>query len=349
MLSLRPSVHQIKHLLGYASADLTDRAIERWTIAPARERLVPPAKFLPGQLERILGAEFGSIESVVRDFLGGHVSQDGETVAFRLKDVDLVDGVLYGSGCVRHLRRRTHRRPWYSAPGESASGALYESWIGNRWFGSWLMEDCLTHDLARRCGQPYTSAPLTTSGHVPGYESLLGISPVRVSSVHFHELIVFRDGSNNEGKKQRADAMRERLTLNAHLERHPGVLLLRGDGGDRRVLLNEREMADHLASKRGFKVLDPVKASVDEIVSACAGARVVAGVEGSQLVHGLMCMPPDATLLVIQPPHRVVSVLKSATDRQGQTFSFVVASGGREEFTASLDEVERTLDLAGGC
>jgi capsular polysaccharide biosynthesis protein len=109
--------------------------------------------------------------------------------------------------------------------------------------------------------------------------------------------------------------------------------------------LNEAQIAEALMSRRGFKVLDPMKATVAEIIEACAGARVVAGVEGSHLVHGLISMPPDAALFVIQPPQRVLSVLKHATDRQGQRFSFVVASGGKDEFSVRLDEVERTLDL----
>jgi capsular polysaccharide biosynthesis protein len=162
-------------------------------------------------------------------------------------------------------------------------------------------------------------------------------------------LTFFRDGANNEDKKQRANRMRERLVGNASRESHPGVFLLRGDSGDRRVLLNENEIAQGLMSRRGFKVVDPIQSSLEEITEACAGARVVAGVEGSQLVHGLVMMPPDAALFVIQPPHRVVSTLKLVTDRQGQTYSFLVASGGKEDFSVAMGDVERTLDLVDAC
>jgi hypothetical protein len=349
MISFRPLVQQARQALGRAPVDLEDRAVERWTISPGGRRAVPPAKFLDGQLDRILGTEFGSVEDVARDLRGGHESRDGETLGFRLKHVDFVDGVLYGPGCIRHLRQRSRWRPWYRVPAEALSGSLYETWIGNRWFGSWLMEDCVSHELARQQGRPVTTAPLAAQGHARAYEQLLDMNPRRVSAVHFDELIVFRDSAGNEGKRQRAQQMRDRLVSNVSCESHPGVFILRGQAGDRRVLLNEMALAQQLAARRGFKLLDPLASSVDEIVAACAGARVVAGVEGSQLVHGLVCMPPDATLFVIQPPHRVVSVLKLVTDRQGQSFAFVIASGGTDEFTVEPDEVERTLDLLDRC
>jgi hypothetical protein len=345
MISVRPLVQQLRQVLGQTPLDLEDRAVERWTISPGTRRTVPAARFLDGQLDRILGTEFGAIEDVVRDLRGGFESSDDETLGFRLKDVDYVDGVLYGPGGVRHLRQRSRWRPGYRVPTEVVSGALYETWIGNRWFGSWLMEDCVRYELARRHGQPVTTAPLAAQGHAKAYEQRLDMHPRRVSAVHFDELIIFRDSAGNEGKRQRAQQMRDRLVANVSGASHPGVFILRGQAGDRRVLLNEMALAQQLAARRGFKVLGPLASSVDEIVGACAGARVVAGVEGSQLVHGLVCMPPDAALLVIQPPHRVVSVLKLVTDRQGQTFGFVVASGGNDEFTVDADEVERTLDL----
>lgn len=348
LISFRPLVAQTMKTFGRQPLDLESRAVERWTVSPSSERSVQSARFLPGQLDKILGTEFAPLETVIGAFQGSGQTVESETVAFRVKDVDLVDGVLYSSRGVQHLRKRRHRWPLYRIPSMVVSGALYESWIGNRWFGSWLMEDCITYELAHKQGYPVASKPQTEGGgHAEDYESLLGMNAQRFSNAHFEELILFRDGPNNEGKRQRADRMRQRLVLNSPRASHPGVFLLRGNGGDKRILLNEKEIAEGLALRRGFKVMDPLKASVSEIIDACAGARIVAGVEGSHLVHGLVTMPPDAALFVIQPPHRVVSVLKLATDRQGQAFAFLVASGGKEEFSVQMNDVERTLDLLG--
>ena len=301
--------------------------------------------FLPEQLERIRGTEFGSRATIVRDFVGDFETLQGSTLGFRVKDVDLVDGALYTARARKHLRQRDRRVPAYRVPTELAHGALYETWVGNRWFGNWLQDDCLTYRLAERFGSPVTTT-LSAGGHVPDYEALLGMRPRRVAEVHFEELTLFRDFAHNSSKTSRADDLRARLVAQVPVVAHPGVFLLRGASGQRRYLANERTLAEKLAMERGFRIVDPSTASVEDIVRACAGARVVAGVEGGHLAHGLMLMPPDAILLVIQPPDRVVSVLKMATDRQGQTYALVVAAGDQGAFRVDLEEVDRTLDQA---
>lgn len=73
--------------------------------------------------------------------------------------------------------------------------------------------------------------------------------------------------------------------------------------------------------------------------------RLIVGVDGSHLVHGLAAMPREAALIVIQPPDRVVATLKTVTDRQSQRYAFVVADGNAARFRVDLDDVRRTLDL----
>ncbi len=346
MISFRPTVQALQKVFGRSRPDLEQAAIDRWVIAPATTRHIPPARFLPGQLDRLRGVAFGTIDEILHGLHGAFDSNEGETLGFRLRGADLVDGVLYAARGSRDLRQRRRRLPAYVRPTEIANGALYESWVGNRWFGNWLSDDCLTYALAAQFGAPVTTSPCST-GHVPSYEAKLGLQPERITLAHFDELIFFRDVSQNAGKAARADRVRQRLTAGLTAgQPHPGVFLLRGETGDRRMLANEHAIADGLAHRHGFTVIDPLESSVDEIVGACASARVVVGVEGSHLVHALMVMPRDATLLVIQPPDRVVSVLKMITDREGQTFAFVIGQGSSNAFAASLDEIVRTLDMA---
>lgn len=225
------------------------------------------------------------------------------------------------------------------------SGAMYESWTGNCWFGTWLMEDCLTYMLADPVGDPVvTTAPVST-GHVPRYEALLRMTPLRRQSVHFDELILFEDLPNNSGKAQRAWEIRDRLLAGRTIKPVPGVYILRGRTGDLRVLENEQQIAEKMAEDYGFEILDPMLSTVDEIVEVCGQAKIIAGVEGSHLVHGLMVMPPEATLFVIQPPDRTVATLKIVTDRQGQRYAFVVGEGSQLKFQANWEEIRRTLDL----
>lgn len=116
MISLRPACQMIGGLLGHPPGDLEALAVESWEIAPATPRHIPPARMLPGQIDRMCGAEFGTMETVRRDLLGDFDVTDGPTVGFRLRDIDLIDGVLRGPGATRHLRQRARRLPLYRTP-----------------------------------------------------------------------------------------------------------------------------------------------------------------------------------------------------------------------------------------
>jgi hypothetical protein len=344
MISFTPAIEKIKRISGKLQINLEDEALERWEIYSENKHFIPRAIFLPGQLDRIGKTEFVSPAEVVESFLGDCEVVEAATVGFRIRDVDLVDGVLYGRRSTRHLRRQGRFRLAYRAPSDLITGALYESWLGNRWFANWLAEDCLTYRLAQQYGEPVCTT-ISPTGHVPEYESRLEMTPRRMTRTHFRELIFFDDSSTNSGKVARASEFRDKVIGASAPPLHAGVFLLRGVTGDRRVLLNELAIAERLAATRGFRILDPSTSSVAEIVHACAGARVVAGVEGSHLTHGFMLMPAGAALLVLQPPQRVVAQLKIFTDRRDQTYAFVIGDGGAAEFSININEVEKTLDL----
>ena len=80
-------------------------------------------------------------------------------------------------------------------------------------------------------------------------------------------------------------------------------------------------------------------------MAACAGSRVVVGVEGSHLIHGIMVLPPGGAVLTLQPPNRFCSVIKRTTDPDHQHFGFVVGHAQQDGYRVDADEVERTLDL----
>lgn len=345
VISFSPLANNLRRKVGRPAPDVILRAAERWEIAPGGIVEVPPAIMLPGQIERIIGTEFGSLEQTLFALRNEGDGRVDATTACLLRDVDLVDGVLYLGGAERHLRARRHPRALHHRrPETELSGAMYESWVGNRWFGNWLMDNCLTYPLAAALGTPVTTAP-RSKGHAPRYEDLLGMAPLRIGDVHFRELILIDDLPNNAAKFARAAAMRERLLGGRQPVPHPGVFLLRGRTGDVRLLSNEDEIAARLAAERGFRILDPMTMTVDDLIEASAGARVVAGVEGSQLVHGQIVAPAGSTLLTIQPPDRVTAAMKLMTDRLGQRFGLIVAEGDMNRFRVDWSDVARTLDL----
>lgn len=341
--SILPALQGLSRLLGHKPDDVVAHASEQWQVAPGGSVHVRPALMLANQIDRIRGAAFATVAEVVRDLRGGFDVPQRPTTGYVLRDASVLDGVLYAGGATRHLRPHAGRRPLGMVHHAAERGVFYESWTGNRWFGNWLSDDCLTYRLAEGAGVPMATLP--AKGHQPDYERKLGMSATRVGAVLFDELVLFDDLPHNDNKRDRASDLRRRL-VGPEPDGHRGVFLMRGTTGDRRLLGNERQVAEHLARRHGFRVLDPSSATLEEIIEACAGAEVVAGVEGSQLVHGLVMMPTTARALVIQPPARAVVALKLLTDRQGQDYSMVVGTGGDDVFHADIDEIDRTLDLA---
>ena len=342
--SLLPLVGLLKNRLSIGQMpEVFSAATSSWEISPGTENLARPAFFLPGQIERVKGWTFTD-EHPGREMLGGYVAKHAPTRAFMLEDVWLLDGTLYRGLAQKFLLARAGRMPRLEAQVEINRAALYCSANGNKYFGNWLMDDCVTYQLAAAEAVPITTDQ-AVSLHVLGYEDWLGMKPTRVGNAFFHRLIVFQDFGQNRSKQARFRAVVEALRSHVKWTPHPGVFILRGQAGLRRVFRNELEVAERLRDRRGFRIIDPTISGVSEIVAACAGARAVVGIEGSALVHGILGLQTGGAVLALQPPNRFVTVYKHLTDRDGQNFGFVVGSPIGEDFSVDPDEVERTLDL----
>jgi hypothetical protein len=340
-----PIVHQAMRLAHRRVRSLEQLAYASWQIAPAHARPVPAALFLPDQLPRISAySEFGSAEQDLPKVRGGGEIPHAATQGFRIRDAFLIDGVLYkGDGCL-HLHPRSSRLPRLRVEQEIERGAVYCTFGGNRYFGQWLMDDCVTYPLAQAEGAPVTTAQ-PVNAHTAGYEAWLEMNPLRSPGAFFRELVIFDDRGQNASKHARFRGLGDQLVRRAGARPHPGVFIVRGRTGQRRVLRNELEIAERLRDRRGFTIVDPTQADVPTIVRACAGARIVSGVEGSGLIHGILPLAPGGGLLVLQPPNRFSAIYKDLTDRDGQRFGFVVGLPRGEDFWVDPVEVERTLDL----
>ena len=344
MYSFRPFRNRLSRLVGLARKEFLETAVERWELGPAEEVEITPGIWLPDQIEHIARTEFGTLPGILAQMRGDPAERTAPTMGYRLRDVDFVDGVLYARGASHHLRQRSRAALGYAQPRESLSGAMYESWIGNRWFGNWLLNDCLAYRLAEAAGAPATSAP-RRGGHIARYEELLGIAPRRIGNAHFDELILFDDLHNSSNRQARAQENRARILAGRDLRPLPGAFIFRGGSGDARILENEAEIAERLEADYGFRTLYIDRHDADEMAEAAGAARIVAGVEGSQLAHGVIAMAPGGTVLTLQPADRVTTSLKLLTDCWRQRYAMVVGAGTARGFRVEWDQIRRTLDL----
>lgn len=325
-----------------APRSLESLASRSWEIAPADSRVSRPAFSLEGQIERVTGWAFAD-EHPRRSMAGG-VAEHAPTRGFLLENVWLLDGALYKGDAALRLTGRASHLPRLGADRLIERAALFCSPMGNRYFGQWLMDDCVTYPLAAAEGLPVTTNQ-PVNAHTPAYEDWLGMKPLRLDSAFFRELVVFEDVGQNRNKRARFRELGRKLLSHVEARDHPGVFILRGTTGERRLLENELELAERLREERGIRVLDPSKVGVPAIVAACAGAGTVIGVEGSGLIHGILVIREGGSILTLQPPNRFVSVYKDLADRDGQNFGFVVGRIDGDGFSIDPEEVERTLDL----
>ncbi|HEU4459238.1 MAG TPA: glycosyltransferase family 61 protein [Methylibium sp.] len=339
-----PTFNRFAGRLGWRKTynELSERS---WTLAPSCVRHEPPCLYDPADLARVVGYVPYSSPELERERMEGGRLEHGACRAHLLRDVALMNGHLFRPGMTFMLSDGPV--PWAASEPEEEreSAVLASTHFGFRYFGHWVGDDLPMRMVARDVGEPVTwKQPLTE--HQVGYGSRLGLEVEALGPVRFRELIVVDDRGQNMDKRRRWQEMRARLHGWRRPEAHAGVMLVRGLTGERRQLLNEEAVADALVA-RGFRIARPGQQTTAELIEACAGARVVVSVEGSQNAHGLLNMADGGTMIALQPPNRFGNVYKDRCDCLGLRYGFAVghaAEGGG--FTIDIDALQRLLDRA---
>jgi hypothetical protein len=342
-LSLLAAKHILQtSLLRRPHVPLESIADQTWRIAPAETIFTRPAFFLPGQLERVTGTAY--TDDPRREMAGGIELPQASARGFLVKDAWLIDGAIYKHHSSHWLHARSSRIPPLYVKNEIDRGAVYSTFEGNKFFGLWLTDDCATYPLAASEGTPITTNRRVSS-HMLAYEDWFEMKPIPLQGAFLREVVFFFDFCQTRHKRERFRTLGNKLLSHVKVQDHPGVFILRGGTGKRRLLHNELELAEHLRTRRGFRIVDVTTDDVPTIVAACAGARVVVGVEGSHLIHGIMVLQPGGAVLTLQPSNRFCGVIKRTTDPDSQDFGFVVGHADAAGFRIDVEELERTLDL----
>jgi hypothetical protein len=326
---------------------LRDIAARTWTLCPRERGTRPAAVYLPGQLERIEAVqENTSREAEMRRVNGGAVEHIATTM-FELRDASLAGGSVWASGARFLMLGNSLVRAGLAglaAPEERLdSAALDCTFVGNRYFGHWLTDDCTLHLIAREHAPPVGVARPPYPQEA-GYAAAWGLSFRKVGSARVKSLLICEDHGQNASKRERYHKLRAALRSHSSDSQPVGVYLRRGTSGVLRLLVNEDEVETAL-TRRGFAVVDPHTASASDLIRACAGAACVVTVEGSAMAHGAMTVRDRGSLVCLQPPWRFNAVFKDYTDCLDLRYGFVIGARSGDGFAIDVGELERTLDL----
>jgi len=339
--ALLPLKHKALSSLCLAHRDIAAVAARRWILAPAVRSRAPAAIYLDSDLALVTGTgAYGTLQDAFRDLL----QDDWEhraTTAYQLKSASIANGRIYCGRWKGH---------WMPGPIKDLFGPMLQvehgsiacTWMGNLYFGHWLVDDLPLHLAAEATGGPIVMArkPYTQE---PDYRRLLGLSVVAVERAQVRDLIIHDDVGQNGFKAARYQRLRARVAAQVTGGTGKPVYLLRGSTGAQRALLNEAQIADYLQTQ-GFQVACPERTGLADLMATLAGAPLVVGIEGSHMTHAIYAMAAGGTLCTIQPPDRFVNVVRGFTSSIGARYATVVGERAPGGFALPLHKLQRILE-----
>ena len=165
-------------ILGPGTLELT--AFDRETLCAAERVEALPAVYLPEQLEKITGAPPESTRELEIELATCRTVTHAATIAYHIRDAVLIDGQIYAKELKFPLRDSGFIASGPAGPAYFKKAALASSFLGNRYFGHWLRDDCTTYLLAEQF-----SKPLCVEPSFPAH-SLCQVSAIFCSGVELH-------------------------------------------------------------------------------------------------------------------------------------------------------------------
>ncbi|BAS58169.1 hypothetical protein NIES2135_24450 [Leptolyngbya boryana NIES-2135] len=320
-----------------------DLCVKQWTLSPSKKFFSPSAIYLDGELHKVTSVQEDTTYTAELQRVQEGVKEYAATIVYQLQDVTIYDGYMY-KGAMKYPLTTAKESFFRSGELENIpEAALACTFVGNLYFGHWVRDDLTLTLAAQQFAQAVRTAQKLTN-HQQEYSHLLNIHSTPVSKARIKELTIFEDFGQNQYKRERYEYIRSKFSSLSSHQTVEGVMLLRGNPRVQRLLVNENQIAEFLRNQ-GFIIVDPEKTSATEIVRQTLGAKIVVGVEGSQLAHGLFTLRESGAILTLQPPYRFNNVYKECADCLGLKYSFVVGKQVANGFEISLEDLARTLDM----
>lgn len=335
-----PVAHFARNRVGVA-ADIRARA-KRRELCPEEHTRAEPAVMLPNQLERLRNFDNGAQKDRLFRSALGAVMRHAPSVAYTLENATLVAGSVYAGG--DRLRIRALKECLAPAALEEFDrAALCTGLTGDLYFGHFLTEDIPQMLLADAFGEPFR-LPARDWPHLGAYRDALGTSWREAKAARFRALTFFDDYAQNSLRTTRYRRLRARLRRKIAAAA-PGsrIYIRRGKTGSARAPVNEAAVETALVA-RGFSVLDIEATPPRDFIAALLDAKVVASVEGSNMMHAVYTIADTGGGLVLMPPMRPKITNKDRFDGLGLPCAIHVGEDLGERWRVNLDEMEETLD-----
>jgi capsular polysaccharide biosynthesis protein len=329
--------------LACGQRELEDVATSCEELSPAKKHYHPRPVFEESDLRRITGLGAGTTQAYEMEQTQAVWRTHKATVAYTVPDLLHIEGNFYARRFKHGVTLSSGKTlAWGQAP-EIAGGVLGQTWLGAKYFGHWLLEDIplawLAADRGFALGAERQLQPQQVQ-YLELFNAPLNLLP---AAAFIRSLDILQDSGLNDLSIQRWRRMRRQFAGTKQTGITPGVFLMRGSTGEQRLLSNEVQVAN-LLTARGFNVVNPGMAGLTEVRAATANARIVVGVEGSQLSHGLLGVADHGALLVLQPPFRFNNAYRERCDMLDITYAFIVGHAVEDGFTVNLNALSRLLD-----
>lgn len=305
---------------------------------------VLPAIYDKAHLDRIVKVGFDRSLQSEKDKLDARNVISTPPEVMILRDVISCGGRLFQNSSNHFLIHGNPIRQAFAPRPEYDHVVTTNSTLGLRYFGHWLGDDCAARKL-----------PLPTSGTLKSfvrptwpdsgfYEKAFNQVWDDEETFYARKLSVFTDIGFGMGKKRRLQDLRAQMRRNYPVAENAGGIayIQRGNGGEPRSMANEDELIARL-SALGVKI---VKAETggETIARAMMDAKIIIGVEGSQINHATYNLHDKGALIVLQPPHRFYNPHHEWTRLLGMRYGTIVGHSKADDYIVDADEVIAMID-----
>ena len=315
-----------------------------------------PAVYLPGQLERVKDTPkdtwvnwgaWSPASGKIKEVISTEYTQ-AATIAYRVKDAILFHGSIYS---------RNFRYPFHPKNeniifkvkdpivAHVQNAAVASTFLGTKYFGHWLADDCSRYLLAESYGQPICTRRSSYT-HQAVYAECFKQDWSPTDRATIDNLTIFQDHGQNNHKRQRYEILKSRVRNAYNSLGSSGIVYFRrGRAGEARLIADEEKLIDTL-STHGVKIVD-VSEPAARIINEFTNAKLVISIEGSHLTHYLYTAPEDGALLILQPADRFDANVRSWAGCVDLKVGFVVGVRSDAGYRFSPDEILKTIDLMG--